>query len=449
MEKRISIGFTVLLMLLSLGCTGEVEPEEPREEVHDFESCVEAGNPVMESHPRKCRADGIVYVEELGGASGEPSEDAQAVAMANNQFAFDMYEYYGNESGNVFFSPYSISTALAMTYEGAKAETAQEIMEVFNYPEKPVLRDGSHAIYQEINRKDKGYKLHTANALWAERDYHFLESYFDTITTYYGGNIKNMDFRNKPDDSRTEINDWVELQTEGKIRDLIPPGVINPMTRLVLTNAIYFKGTWETRFNETLTEKASFTTPAGSVDVDMMERTGKEAEFNYFEDSDAQIIELPYSGEDLSMLVILPKGNLADVESNLDAEKLSMWMDSLEMQQVDLFLPKFKFETKYLLKGTLSDMGMPIAFNPGKADFTGMDGTNDLFISNVIHQAFVEVNEEGTEAAAATAVVIEATAIPIEETPVFRADHPFIFVIQQKNTGNILFMGKVNDPTKG
>lgn len=454
----------ILLALTLLGCAqpagptqpedtqpaGPSEPAEEEPEVHDFESCVEAGNPVMESYPRQCRADGKTYVEEVDMPPVETTPaQAEAVAEANNQFALDMYRKYKDKEGNIFFSPYSISTAVAMTYEGARGETAAQIKDVFNYPEDETLRAGSRAIYDEINKEDKEYKLHTANALWAEQDYSFLDEYFKTVGTYYDGQVRNMDFKNQPDKSRVEINDWVEDKTEDKIKDIIPQGAINPLTRLVLTNAIYFKGSWVTQFNETLTQDKEFRTPAGNVDVKMMERTDDEAEFNYFEDPDTQVIELPYSGEELSMLIILPKESMEQVETGLDPAKITEWKEALEKQRVDLYLPRFKFETKYMLKDTLVEMGMPLAFRAGEADLSGMDGSHDLYITSAIHQAFVEVNEEGTEAAAATAIVVGITSVmpDQQQIPVFRADHPFIFLIQQKDTGNILFMGKVNDPT--
>ena len=375
----------------------------------------------------------------------EPEKE-EAVVNANNELALDLYQKYKDKEGNVFFSPYSISTALAMTYEGAKGETADQIKDVFHYPETDVMRPGYASLYNEINKEDKNYQLHTANALWAQQDHTFLEEYFDIAKEYYGGEIRNMDFKNQPEDSRVTINKWVEDQTNDRIKDLIPPGLINPLTRLVLTNAIYFKGEWVKQFNEEETRDAEFMTPSGAVDAKMMQCIDEQTSFNYAEDDLLQMIELPYSGEELSMLVLLPKEDLSSVEEVLSVEKLSEWKGSLREQIVYLFMPRFKFETKYMMADTLKEMGMPLAFTPD-ADFSGMTGKKDLFISNVVHQAFVEVNEEGTEAAAATAVVMVTSAMPEMEIPVFRADHPFIFIIQQKETGNILFMGKVNDPS--
>ncbi len=373
----------------------------------------------------------------------------QQVVNANNEFAFDFYsEINKKEEGNIFYSPYSISAALAMTYEGAKGQTADEMKSVFHFPESDILRPNFAAIYNNINKKDKEYKLSTGNALWAQQDYQFLPDYLATVEKYYGGKAANLDFVGESEKSRQTINTFIEQQTNDKIKDLIPRGVLNAYTRLVLTNAIYFKGTWVKQFDKSDTRDQDFTTISGQkVKTPMMQLTGDDAEFNYAETDDIQILEMPYDGEDLSMLILLPKeNNLEMVEESLNNEKLSEWKNMLNEQRVDIFVPKFKFETKYFMVETLTDMGMPTAFIDA-ADFSGMDGTQNLLIQNVIHQAFVEVNEEGTEAAAATAVVggIESVGPRI---PTFRADHPFIFIIQEKETGNILFLGRMSNPTK-
>ncbi len=382
----------------------------------------------------------------------KPGEDADvnSVVDANNQFALDLYSKYKSEEGNVFFSPYSITTALAMTYEGANGQTAEEMRSVFYFPEDDNERRLGYAdFYNEINKKDKEYKLSTANALWAQEDYQFLDDYFDVVEEYYGGKVTNLDFMKKAEESRIVINDWVEDKTNDKIKDLIPKGAIDPMTRLVLTNAIYFKGEWARQFNEDHTRDQDFKVALDNViKVPMMQSTDDEAEFNYAESNDLQILELPYSGEDLSMLIFLPKDDdIKTFEDSITVEQLTKWKNDLREQRVDVFIPRFKFETKYFMADTLKEMGMPTAFS-GAADFSGMTGKRDLFISAVIHQAFVEVNEEGTEAAAATAVIMKELAIAEPEPiPTFRADHPFVFMIQEKETGSILFMGRVSDPS--
>lgn len=383
--------------------------------------------------------------------TGATKEGVNAVVNANNQLAFELYSQFNEESkdSNIFFSPYSISIALTMTYEGARGQTAEEMQSVLHIPEDANVRRPNFArIYNKINKKDKKYKLSTANALWAQKDYKFLEEYTNNVEKYYGGKLTNLDFAGESEKSRQTINKWVEDQTNNKIKDLIPQGVLNAYTRLVLTNAIYFKGTWVKQFDEKDTKEEDFRIDSSNtVKVPMMRLIGNGVKFNYAETDEIQILEMPYHGEDLSMLIILPKGNdLANIEKSITLEKLSEWKNMLNEQRVDIFIPKFKFETKYFMAKALSDMGMPTAFSPA-ADFSGMDGTKDLLIQNVIHQAFVEVNEEGTEAAAATGVVMGITSVG-PRIPIFRADHPFIFIIQEIETGNILFLGRVSDPSK-
>jgi len=377
-------------------------------------------------------------------------EGLSNVVDANNKFALDLYSKYKTNKGNVFFSPYSISTALAMTYEGARGQTAEEMQKVFYFPEDSnTMRNGYANLYAEINKPGKKYKLSAANALWAENDFQFLDEYFNVVDQYYNSKVTNLDFKHDPEGSRVTINNWVEDKTNDKIKDLIPSGMIDSMTRLVLTNAVYFKGEWVKQFNKDDTIERDFTTESNNiVKAFMMQRTDDESIFNYGENSMLQILEMPYSGDDLSMIIILPKeNNLDDVENSFTMDKLSDWKNELEEQRVNVFLPRFKFETKYFMAEDLAEMGMPTAF--GNADFSGMTGKMDLAISQVIHQAFVEVNEEGTEAAAATAVIVkETSAGPDGPTiPVFNANHPFVFIIQQKDTGNILFMGRVSNPT--
>lgn len=379
--------------------------------------------------------------------TGSTQSGIQQVVNANNQFAFDLYsELDKSEEGNVFYSPYSISAALAMTYEGAKGQTADEMKSVFHFPEINILRPNFAAIYNEINRGNKAYELRTGNALWAQYDYKFLEDYTSRVEQYYGGKVANLDFKQEAEKSRQTINSFIEEQTNDKIKDLIPAGVLGPMTRLVLTNAIYFKGTWEWEFDKSDTREQDFKiTPTNTVKTPMMYMKPDKAKFNYADVEDLQILELPYKGEKISMLILLPTENLDSIEPSLTAEKLTEYKAQMSETKLDsISFPKFEFDTKYFMKDTLSAMGMPTAF--GYADFSGMDGTRNLIISQVIHQAFVKVDEQGTEAAAATAVVMkESAAMPRN---VFRADHPFIFIIQEKDTGNILFMGRVTDPTK-
>ena len=375
------------------------------------------------------------------------AEEVGSVVEANNQFSFELYSKYKSKDGNIFFSPYSISTALAMTYEGARGKTADEMQAVFHFPKDETLRRNSFLeSYNGINKEGKAYTLKTANALWAQKDYPFLDSYFSLVKQYYGGNVTNLDFAGQTEESRLTINKWVEEQTNNKIKDLIPKGILDSLTRLVLTNAIYFKGMWVMQFDKAKTIEKDFEiSPGKTVKAMMMSLTGEEAVFKYAEEEDLQVLELPYKGEELSMLILLPKkGGMDSLEAILNAQQISELRKGLHKQRVDVYLPKFKFETKYFMKDTLKKMGMPTAFSMA-ADFSGMNGKKELYIYQVIHQAFVEVNEEGTEAAAATAVVMRLKSMAPMKI-IFNADHPFIFLIQEKDTGNILFLGRVSEP---
>ncbi|MCC6643523.1 serpin family protein [Candidatus Peregrinibacteria bacterium] len=383
------------------------------------------------------------------------TQAAQQVIQGNNQFALDLYKRYESTAANIFFSPYSISTAFAMSYEGARSSTADQIQQTLHFPsDRSTLQEGSLTLNSQINQPNQKYQLSTANALWAEKTYPFTQEYLDNTEKYYQGKTTNLDFVNATETSRQTINDWVAQQTKDKIKDLIPEGSIDKLTRLVITNAVYFKGDWVKQFDPELTRDEQFvTSPTDFVMAKMMRATNEEATFNYAESDDMQIIELPYSGDDLSMLILLPKNtdetnNLQALEKNLTLDQLNNWKNALQNKRVLLYLPKFKLETTYMLAEDLMAMGMVDAFS-SDADFSGMTGFKDLNISAVIHKAFVEVNEEGTEAAAATAIIQRAGSA-ISNAPViptFRADHPFIFIIQQKENGNILFMGRVTNPS--
>jgi serpin B len=424
-----------LLFLFFTGCTGKI-PAPPV-------------SPTIGDTPEGGHSTTAVKIDQ---------NSTQAVAEANNRFAFDLYsrlaknqEYTGN---NLFFSPFSISSALAITYEGAKGKTADEIRSVFYFPANDTIRRGGFlGLNAGINSGDPSYSLRTANALWAEKTCPFLPNYVSTAEHDYGAKTTNLDFIGHPEESRFTINTWVEDKTEDKIKDLIPAGVIDTTTRLVITNAIYFKGDWVKQFDKNKTTDAVFrTAPGKTVTVPMMQRTDEDAVYMYAENSDLQMLSMPYehtTGKKLSMIVLLPRGdNLTKNEASLGVDMLTELQQSAESRRVMVYFPKYTLKTKYSLPKTLEAMGMPTAFT-GNADFSGMDGTTDLLISDVIHLAFVDVNEEGTEAAAATAVVMKLAAAPAnpDPIPVFRADHPFIFLILDDETGAILFMGRVVNPT--
>ncbi|RLI99150.1 MAG: serpin family protein [Candidatus Aenigmatarchaeota archaeon] len=373
----------------------------------------------------------------------------QKVVDANNQFAFELYsELNKAEDNNIFYSPYSISAALAITYEGAKGKTADEMISVFHFPKNNILRPNFAAIYNKINKNDKHYKLSAGNTLWAQYDYPFLDEYMNLVEKFYGGKAANVDFVEETEKSRQTINTFIKEQTNNKIKELIPEGVLDKMTRLVLTNAIYFKGTWKLEFDKSDTSNQNFKiTSTNIVKVPMMRMEPDKTAFNYADIGELQILELPYKGEDISMLILLPSENLESIEPSLTSQKLKEYKNQMKKTKLAaIYIPKFEFDSKYFMKDTLSALGMPTAFSFG-ADFSGMDGTLNLYIGKVIHQAYIKVDEKGTEAAAATAVVMyeKSAAMPKD---IFRADRPFIFIIQEKETENILFMGRVTDPTK-
>jgi serpin B len=377
-------------------------------------------------------------------------KDLSELVNASNRFALEMYAELANAKDNLFFSPYSIFTALGMTYEGARGQTADEIRTVFHFPaDKQTRWSLFKALLEKLNANDTGCVLSTGNALWIQKDFDILNEYVNTVRTYYKAEAENVDYIKAAEQARQRINSWVENQTCGKIKDLIPAGMLDSDTRLVLTNAIYFKGDWLKQFNASLTKEMDFHPDATTtVKVQMMVRKDDESKFRYADTDGLQVLEMPYSGEKLSMLVLLPKaGTTESLEKALTPQNLSSWKGGLKDRRVDVYFPKFKLETKYFLGNNLANMGMPSAFSAA-ADFSGIDGKKDLCISDVIHQAFVSVDEEGTEAAAATAVVMKLSGPVGPAIPVFKADHPFIFLIQDRETGNILFMGKVVDPTR-
>jgi serpin B len=383
----------------------------------------------------------------------ETGQDSSPIVSATNQFAFELYNQYKNTNDNVFFSPHSISSALQMTYEGARGKTAEEMQSVFHFPEDNAARIGSFAkLYEQINPQNASYRLSTANALWAQNDYPFDQNYLKTVETYYHGKAANLDFAGNPENSRQTINQWVSGKTMQKIPELFAAGTINPLTRLVLTNAVYFKGKWAIPFEEMLTQEKDFTPSTGAKTK--CQTMNIKDNFGYAQTADYQALELPYEGNGLSMMVILPQtGKMATVENNLSMEKFAAIKNDLKSELANVFLPKFKFDTSYNMNQTLAKMGMSTAFDDANADFSGMyDKTKtpeNLYIGLVIHKAYIDVYEEGTEAAAATGVTMQATAVmEPPQAKIFNADRPFIFAIVHNQTGAILFMGKVNDPTK-
>jgi serpin B len=293
-------------------------------------------------------------------------------------------------------------------------------------------------------KDEEGFRLNIVNGLWGQDGYGFLPEFLDVLAENYGAGLRLLDFRNAAEESRVVINDWVSDQTEDRIQDLIPQGAIDPLTRLVLTNAIYFNAAWDNPFEPNLTEDGPFyLLDGGEVTVPMMRQTES---FGYTEGEGYQAVELRYDGGELSMVILLPEaGEFETFEGSMDAARVDAIVAALAHREVALKMPKFEFDSDFSLQDPLVAMGMPDAFAE-VADFSGMTGNRDLFIADVIHQAFVSVDEAGTEAAAATAVIMAELAVPAEPVEV-TVDHPFVFLIRDIETGAILFVGRVVNPS--
>ena len=384
------------------------------------------------------------------------------IVDGNNKFALELFAKLQSTKGNLFFSPYSISTALAMAHAGARNETESQMAGVLHFPISADRRTDSSSkslpdrqqfassfgnIIKDLNSRGRkgGYTLTVANALWGQKDYGFLQEFLELIETSYDGRLNEVDFIRAAETARKTINAWVEKKTNDKIKNLISEGVLDSMTRLVLTNAIYFKGNWARQFKENRTKNSPFTLADGQkIDVATM---NQKAKFGYMETETFQGLELPYVDEELSMVILLPKkfDALDEFEKTITPEILTQWLAKIHKREVVVFVPKFKMTSQFGLASVLNSMGMKNAFS-SKADFSGINGKRDLFISAVIHKAYIEVNEEGTEAAAATGVVMRLTSIGPAPIPVFRADHPFLFLIRDNLSGSILFIGRVANP---
>jgi serine protease inhibitor len=375
---------------------------------------------------------------------------AEPFYEGNQTFACELYAQLKAKEGNLFFSPHSISTCLAMTYAGARGDTEKQMAAVLHFNQKQdQLHSAFGALQRQLNEASarKGVELSVANALWAQKGHPFLSEFLKIGTSQYSAKLNQTDFKTQPDAAIQEINRWVAQKTTDKIQDILAPGSLDDSTRLALVNAIYFKGEWGKAFNKSSTFPHPFYLNKNrEVSIPLMYRTDK---VRYMEDDSIQAVELPYKGNELSMVILLPADieGCSQLENSLDVRNLSNWLNKMKPQEVHLLVPRFKMESSFNLLPVLEKLGMRDAFN-GSANFSGMDGTTDLFISLVSHKAWVEVTEEGTEAAAATAVAVSFKGKSDEpQRPTFRADHPFIFLIRHNRSGSILFLGRLADPT--
>jgi serpin B len=374
---------------------------------------------------------------------------AKKIAAANNRFAFEFYRTLSaDDSGkNIFVSPVSLSTALAMTFEGGRGQTRAEMASALHFDlSDQERRAGFAELMQQLQPgADKHYQLSIANALWGRQDFSFLPAFTQTIAKDYGGVLTPVVF---PDPATSIINKWVEDKTSGKIKDILHSGDLDEHTRLVLTNAIYFKGDWEQPFADSATQPEDFHLASGqAVQASLMHRTGPIA---YAHEGDAAAVELPYKGGDLSMLVLLPDTTGADgmkrFESALTDKTIAALRAHMAVARVDLALPRFTFQDRYQLGDALQALGIRQAFGPS-ADFSGMTGHKNILLSKVIQQTYIDVNERGSEAAAATVIGMRAMAARSTPPPIlFRADRPFLYLIIHKPTGAILFLGRVANP---
>jgi serpin B len=386
-----------------------------------------------------------------GRSSANKAYDAAELAGAGNRFALDLFRQVQPEAGNMVYSPYSISTVLAMCYSGAGGETARQMSEVLYFPPAGQLETAETVLRKEILSGDTlpGTEISLANAIWAQQDFDFLPEYLDNISEVYDAPLTKMDFINGEarENSRQKINRWVEEHTRSKIRDLIAQGVLSENTRMVLTNAIYFNGKWKWTFDPGATHPSIFhVSPRETRMTPFMNMTRTVP---YYEDEEIQAIRLPYRGDRFSMTVILPRTpeGWKMISRVIDLERLDKVETHFNPAEVSISLPRFRSEMKMDLRRELVKMGMDLPFGRD-ADFSGMTGEKNLFIDEVIHKAFIEVSESGTEAAAATGAIMSLKSAYRTEPLRFNADHPFLYCIREQRTGCIIFLGRLVRPAE-
>ena len=438
MRSREALSFAFALSLGVAGCTSVTDPPETPDPTA---ACSDPNTPgcVVASEKQRITNPSVA------------APDLQAAVEGNTAFALDLYQQLRTEKGNLFYSPFSISEALAMTFAGARGETATQMAKAlhFSLPQAK-LHPAFNAIDlalasrgQGAQGKDgQGFRLKVANALWGQMGLAFEAPFLDTLGQNYGAGMHVVDFAKSADSSRTLINDWVSKRTEDRIKDLLPPDSITSDTRLVLTNAIYFNAAWATPFKPADTALADFTLRDGSK-IKVQTMSGGQ-DVPYGEGADYAAVSLPYDGGELSMVLILPpQGGIDAFEASLTPARLTTIVEGMGTHSVAITMPRFKIESSLSLSGQLEKLGMIDAFSEG-ADFSGIDAKRDLSISSVVHKAFVDVSETGTEAAAATGVTVGVTSIP--EPAEIHLDHPYLFLIRDNATKNVLFLGRVENP---
>lgn len=378
--------------------------------------------------------------------SASTLEGVRKVVDANNQFAIDLYKQINKQpkqsENNVFFSPYSLSTAMAMLYAAAEGETKQQIQKTFHYPSPTILNPNSAALYNQFNKPNPNYDLSTVNDLWMRQGLSPNQTYLDTVKRYYGGQVTNLDFASRPEPSRQTINKTIANHTKQMIPELLPEGSIKSSTAAVLTNAVYFKSEWAQPLGLRGSTQPFYNLNGTTTDTNFMYSIEN---FDYMEDEQVQVVELPYKGDELSMLVVLPKSKEAaamqKLIANLSTAQINQWTEQLKNQEIFLNMPKFKLEQSYQMESILTEMDMPIAFG-SQADYSLFNDELPLAVDSIIHKAVVEVDEKGTVAAAATSIVVRVVSASYNAE--LTADHPFMFMIKDNKTDAILFLGQVN-----
>ena len=439
------LAIALLLLAGSSGCEGESQQAlPPATQTPAPESSPVPTLPVQTAG-REVRSD-----RQRNDSPRASAGDLKALVQGNNTFAFDLYGTLSDGEGNLFFSPFSISQALAMAFAGARGETERQMTNTLHYElPQSALHPSFNALDRELASRGKSlqveenqfFELNIVNAMWGQQGYEFLPDFLDVLAENYGAGLRPLDFAGAREESRVKINDWVSSETQDKIKDLLPSGAVNRLTRLVLTNAIYFNASWQWPFDKRLTRELPFHLAGGGmVEVPMMTETSRDV-YGYVNGNGYQAVDVPYSSGEMSMTILLPdEGTFGEFEESLNAQVLDRIFGDIEIGHITLTMPLFELESEFSLDQTLTEMGMPDAFGAG-ADFSGMTGTRGLWISEVVHKAFVSVDEEGTEAAAATAAVF------LESEPTLvTVDRPFIFLIRDRATGAALFLGRVMNP---
>ena len=436
---KFSVGTLALGSLLAIaGCNNSLVDNQPIKQAAEKPIVSKTENP---SNPKTDKN----YIAADDSAS--TPEGIRKVVDANNQFAIDLYQQINKQPAqsdkNIFFSPYSLSTAMAMLFAAAEGETKQQIQKTFHYPAPAILNPNSAALYNQFNKPNPNYDLSTVNDLWMRQGLSPNQTYLDTVKRYYGGQVTNLDFASRPEPSRQTINKTIANHTKQMIPELLPEGSIKPSTAAVLTNAVYFKSEWAQPLALRNWEQPFYNLDSTTTDVNLMYGINH---FDYMEDEKVQVVELPYKGDDLSMLIVLPKSKepvaIQKLVANLSTTQINQWTEQLENRKVFLIIPKFKLQESYQMESLLTKMGMPIAFG-SRADFSLFNEEQSLAVDSIIHKAVVEVDEKGTVAAAATSIVI--TPISASYNAEFTADHPFMFMIKDNKTDAILFLGQVNN----